>query len=340
MKRNTKRNTQRTTGGGRAGRTGFSVIELLVVIAIMSLLLALSSAAVMRVRVVQQVRRSSDVVEKLQVAVDNQYKAIIAQAQTDMRLKSTQDATQLINFFGGDTDTALAMLTYCRIRQSFPQTFAEVQLSQTANINGVNTPYFTVGGAFFPVKSQFLPLVNTSSANLTASQQSAALLYAAVSGTGAGGSTFASDEALAGATLDFSNQGSATVRVYKDAWNQPVGFCRFGQNAELQNPPWTNALSQGQNKSQDPLDPSGKLLFWAGGNTSAATTASSFIFLNNGDQANATSFNGANRRIVVYSCGQNMTYESLNITSAGSKFSNQDDILGYRLTQLGQKGTQ
>jgi hypothetical protein len=320
----------------------------MVVLGIIGVLVALSIGAVMRIQTVQQIRSSSDVVEKVQVAVDNQYKALIAQAQTDMRNQS-QDATALINYFNGDTDSALALLTYCRVRQSFPQTFAEVQTLPTVLVNGQNIPYFTVGGAFFQLKSQFAPFANAAtmpSTNLTPSQQSAALLYAAVAQTGAGGSTFASDEALTSAHFDFQVPGSVTIHVYKDAWNQPIGYCRFGTNSELQNPPYANTtIPPGATIPYiDPLDPAGKLYNWANNSGAAskaqATTFAATLFLNNGDLANATWFDASNRRPVVYSTGYNLLYESLNnTTNTTPGKGGLDDILGYRLTQLGQRGT-
>ena len=139
--------------------------------------------------------------------------------------------------------------------------------------------------------------------------------------------------------MDFLPTGGATtIRVYKDAWGQPIGFCRFGYNTELQNAPYVNA-GPGV-VSFDPLDPAGKLNYWAlnGIPNNQAPAAVSVLFLNNGDAANAVGFTGTNRRPVVYSTGQNMQYESLDnapFVANGTP----DDILGYRLVQLGQKGT-
>jgi len=203
---------------------------------------------------------------------------------------------------------------------------------------------------------------STPAGNLTASQQSAALLYAAVAQTGAGGSTFNSDDATAANQIDFVQTGSPTVRVYMDSWKNPIGFCRFGFNyngpnnvqetanaylylptntpyngmsynmgkgvQSLQDPPYANSSTA----LNDPLDPVGKLQGhkWANNGQWAE------LFLINGDPANAVSFNGSNRRPVVYSVGPNGIYESLNMTRLGSSYS--DDIMGYHYTQLGQSG--
>jgi prepilin-type N-terminal cleavage/methylation domain-containing protein len=317
-------------------RSGFTLLELLVVISIIAILVALSMAAVMRVRLSQEVRSSSMTVEKLQVAVDAQHKAIIAQATQDIRSQAPQDARAMMDLMGQDADAALAILTYCRIRQSFPQVFAEV------------TP-FSVGGFTFQVKGQFAAFQGAPSGNLTASQQSAALLYAAVSQTGAGGQNFASDETLSSNQLDFQEPGSPTIHVYMDLWKQPIGYCRFGTNPQLQLPPYINAngkpISSSANinvVSNDPLDPSGKLYVWAKFLSPAqANATAAVLFLNNGDVANATAFDATNRRLVVYSTGPNRAYESLNQVPGSSQFGTSgslDDILGYQLTQLGQQG--
>jgi hypothetical protein len=141
-----------------------------------------------------------------------------------------------------------------------------------------------------------------------------------------------------GSTMDFTAgtlpTGNLTTRVYKDGYKNPVGYCRFGSNTELQNPPYVNTKST----SYDPLDPTGKLATWFGTLSTAQKTAIlSTLFLSNSDPANATSLNGTNRLPVVFSIGLNGTYESLDMNPVNIKG---DDVLGYRLVQIGQRGTQ
>jgi prepilin-type N-terminal cleavage/methylation domain-containing protein len=333
-------------------REGFTLIELMVVVGILAILVALSAAAIMRVQNAQQNRSSQDVVEKVQTALNNQYKAIIDQARNDIGngRALTQDAQAMVNYAeanGGDADTALALLTYARIRWNFPQTFAEVQP-------------FTVAGFKYAPKSNFAAFAGAAGpANVQdAWKQSALLLYAATADTGAGGSVFAS-EATNMAKKSFTVDG-VTATAYMDAWQNPIGFCRFGTNAELQNttPSKQMPTVYANNKNKqiinsngksntvtitDPLDSGGKLYQLSLNNPNGAAAIASVVFLNDGDAANATSFNGVIRVPVVYSVGKNGIYESLgNSPSNGGQAAQieNDDILGYRLTQIGFKGTQ
>lgn len=339
-------------------RDGFSLLELLVVMAIIALLLALSFSGIMSVRKAQQVRSTTTTIQKVQSAVDARYKAIIAQAQIDISTGggSSQDAQSMIDFFNGDREAAKALLTYARLRQAFPQTFAEVSLPNTfTNSAGQTIPYFTAGNYIYPVKSEFLPFVGVSPGSLQPWQQSAALLYAAVSQTGVGGSAFNSDDAMAGNQMDLTGAQQA-FRVYMDAWRQPIGFNRFGYNVNgasnltngtvslntgkatesLQDPPYVS--NNPNNVSNDPLDPAGKLQTWGW----ASSSQYSALFININDLGSISTFttpmpfNGSNRLPVVFSVGPNGFYESLNMTKLGSTYA--DDIMGYQYTQLGQSG--
>lgn len=303
-------------------RGGFTLVELLVVLGIIVVLVALSTAAVQRYRISQQVRSSEDIVLKLQHALDNQMEQIVAQVGKDRRSQTPQ-FTAMVSFCGGDADRAEALLCYCRLRQAFPQTAAEL-----------NQASFTLGGVTFTRPKHFDQLAGVATSN-DVHDVSAAILYLLASQTGTGGATF-SGQATEGAETEIPLAGlNQPVRVYKDAFNLRVGFYRFGTNQEMQVPPYVNPKPGAASK--DPFDPLSKLynggLEWINGQLNR-TTAQQVLFVNNGDPANATGFSLANRGPVVYSAGKNKRYEQLN----NSPNPDGDDLLGYRLRQLGARG--
>src|SRR5581483_8304825 len=116
---------------------------MMVVVGIITLLVALLTAAVQRVRVNAQVRASEDIVIKLQQALDNQREAIVTQVGVDRRNRTTEFQA-LRSFAGDDDDRAEALLLYCRLRQAFPQTATELQSQISSGVYG-----FTLGGVNF-----------------------------------------------------------------------------------------------------------------------------------------------------------------------------------------------
>jgi prepilin-type N-terminal cleavage/methylation domain-containing protein len=276
-------------------RRAFSLIELLVVIAIITILAGLVMAGVSAIRTLQQSRTTDDIVTKVQNGIEVQRKAMTDQARADRRAR-TQDFQNLLTYCGGDEDRAEALLMYLKLRHVFPQTYAEA----TSNV--------TIAGYInWPPHKAYAGIPNLSS--LSAEQQSAALLYFALLNMGASGNSFEMDS-VNSAKMDIATG----VTVFKDGWNNPVGFKRFYEAAELNNSPFTDVKST----FKDPYDVLGKLSGW---NPTPSTLKT------NAQTAVGSNFDNNNKSITAFSAGQDKAYNTA------------DDVFGYRLLKLGNKGT-
>jgi prepilin-type N-terminal cleavage/methylation domain-containing protein len=281
-----------------APRGGFTLIELLVVIAIMALLAALIAAGIGAVRTSQLSKTTDQTLTKLQTGLDAQWRAVADKARRDGL------PGELVAFCDGDQDRARALHIYAKLRQAFPQTFAEAQTD------------FSLGGALYP-RSRTFAAATTPTA-LSAGEQSAALLYMILANSAVGGVTFQADDVTQGAQ---GQVGSFTV--FKDAWGTPIAFERFANNAELQ----TASYASTKGASRDPVDVLGKLMNWPNPappppespNKLTAQTALGVVL------------DGSNKRITVVSAGPDKEFQG--VTAVDS-----DDSFGYRLVRQGNRG--
>lgn len=296
-------------------RRGLTLIELLVVLGILTLLAALVMSGVAAVRDRQMVNSSANTVGKLQDAIDTQVKALVDQAAKDRRDRTGVFQNQtFMTFCGNDDDRAQALLAYLKLRHAFPQTYTEATTNVQLLAAGINWP---------PHKAYAnLPAISAWTSPTGPDEQSAALLYIGLSSMGAGGSAFASDDATSGNQTDWVSNG-ITARVFTDAWKRPIGFKRFFEHAELNNAPYANQKDFANGRSIDPFDPLGKL----------ATPTSSWLATTQTQAQNTVgaSFNKGNKVITAYSWSSDKTPNNLDPAM--------DDIVGYRLRQLGSNAT-
>ena len=204
----------------RARRRGFTFVELLVVIAIISVLAALVTAGVTRVRASQMTKSTEQALTKLSLGFDQQWKATLDQARDDGRQGKIPVGVQA--WCNNDRDRATALWAYTLLRLEFPQTFHEAR-----------TPV-VLGTAVIPPKQTFASVPDVLPTNLTEYRlQSAVLFYLIMSERGGRGMVFSADDVASG-DVTFS---AGTFRVFKDAWGNPICFERFTASPDANQAP-------------------------------------------------------------------------------------------------------
>jgi len=284
-------------------RRAFTLTELLVVIGIIVVLTALLMSGVSAVRIRQQERTTEDIVRKVQQGINNQVKILNDQARSDRRNR-TAVYLGLLTFCGGDEDRTEALLMYCKLRQAFPQNYNEA-------LNG-----FSIGGVTFPRHTTYASLP-TGSTSTTPELESAILLHMAMEGMAAGGNQFELESA--NSAQDDLLVGNFTGKVFTDARRNPICFKRFLSAAtlgELNTPTYTNVKVA----LKDPWDPQGKL------STTTSTWNPTQSPLTQVQTTLGAAFDNNNKIITAYSFGQDKTLGTA------------DDVYGYRLLKLGNKG--
>jgi prepilin-type N-terminal cleavage/methylation domain-containing protein len=336
-------------------RAGFTLIELMTVIGIIALLVALIAGGIAKVRTGQQTAAAEQTVNKLQIALDQQWKAVLDQCKQD-RVKKTQNFATLLSFCGGDADLAETLWAYMNLIREFPQTFAEAT-------NPVKIP----GVLSIPARNTFASVSGTSSGNAT--EQAAVLLYLNLSEKGNRGMGFNADDVTASAQSNLVIGGS-NFRVFVDPWGGPITFLRFadygapptsgGSPFELQATPFLNANAV----SPDSLDPQAKLpkfMYNYNSMTNSWLINSNGTAIQSGLNANITlhpiffptsPVSGPsppsaspppllrNKIITAISTGPNLNFEDDplgNNATGNNSTGGTDDLFGYRLRKLGQK---
>lgn len=336
-------------------RAGFTLVEMLAVIGILALLAALTAAGIGKVRAAQMQRISEQTVIKLQLAIDQQFKAAVADQA--MRDRLTYDTTKIPLKIRDDTnntganevklDRAAALWAYILAKREFPQNFQEA-LTTNVNIGGSGGS----GGYAFQPRKTFSSVPNLAP-TVQPEDQAAHLLYLIITEKGSSGMNTVMDEATQSAQGEVKFAGATgSYRVFTDAWGTPISFRRLAepnvsptaQTAvdELNQPPYV----RGSGTDNDSLDPKG-LLRQLGG---TAKTAYSTVFppgavpgTPNQSGAASTWFTGRNNQPAVFSAGLNRNVVNtapLQLWNPGhtdGQFGG-DNLVGVRLRRQGNRG--
>jgi hypothetical protein len=202
-----------------------------------------------------------------------------------------------------------------RLRQEFPQTFAEVRM----------TNVFAAAPSLIPVygpKPQYLLAIGAG--NGTPATESAALLLVVLS-QGKGGAAFNAEEIGPVQTIDL---GGKPMRVLADAWGNPMCLRRWATDGEmalranelaneLNLPPYVTP-AQVISGNFDPQDPDGRLkaTIWTVPVNRNGAILWFTVPLNN---TIADPFNGLNRGPYIVSAGKDAILAS------------DDDLYSFRL---------
>jgi type II secretory pathway pseudopilin PulG len=300
-----------------------TLVEILIVVAIMVILLAITSAAVQKTVEGQRNRTSREQCYKLQQSLDIEYERVVKQCDSDRLNKKIPP--EIVQYCGDDMNRAVAVWTAIKLRQQFPENFAEATsyVYIDSGVLATGAPSGTASWSLKPLAT-FTEVAGLSSAGLPqpARDESAALLYIIMTKKSVGGAeamAAAGDDLGQQVTLTFNAGGSTRdLKAFKDGWNKPVGFRRwYGSIAgedEVQAAEYAGSGSPTTTpKSYDPLDTRSLLLGWTDAAKQAQVSQSPWYF------------NGRNRLATVYSLGKIDTDAS-------------DDLMGFRLRRYGNSG--
>lgn len=309
----------------RRSRRGFTLLELLTVLAIIGILVTLTTGAVFRLRNARLEVTTSETLEKLQGAWEQQHKA----ALDTIRKEEVPPVTlQLATSYGGDAALAKVMHLKFRLRQEFPDRLTDIDPTtagfQPTGDAGLDA-YLPTLRATYRVKSTYSqPNMYAALATGNLQQQNAALLFLAFSKM-RGGAGFDAEAIGSNATGTLS-LNNMQFKIFRDSWDKPIGFVRQPDTAnwatvvgELNDAPYIDLAKQPVGK-RDSYDPDGKLFTLSTyGNATPQKT------LWNGINFWIGSVNdGLHRRTVIFSAGLK------------SGFTEGDEFYGFRIKGTGK----
>lgn len=304
----------------RRCRPGFTLLEMMVVISIIALLAALSVTAVFRVQQTQREVNTNHTLRKAQIGLDQQRKAaqfLISKENptNDIKVLTSTDGLGTIL----DNQRARALHTKLRMKQEFPQNYAEARYTFKGKYSSLNSAYGP--------KTIYSAAIGAGSD--TPEKESAALLMITLS-LGRGGVNFNIDEIGPTQTIDV---GGKQIKVLIDEWGTPICMRRWVLDdqpdilTELNDQPFVTA-EQITNDRRDPDDPERKLKSWGmAGNGNPQYKADATLWFTEPLLPKPVDpFNAMNRGPYLVSAGKDKV------------FGTADDMYSFRIQGAGRGG--
>lgn len=233
----------------KSPRAAFTLLELLVVIGIIALLATITVSAVFHLREGQTEVNTSRDLRKIHIGLEQQWKAAVDTINTkekpsDKLLDACKNSDGSRN-----NDRAKALHLKLRLRQEFPQTFAEFR-SAVANFPEYN-PKQLYQKALGP---------NWTGVKGRSPEEESAVLLLLILSQGRGGIEFNTQDVATVQTRSLSD--GTQVRVLVDRWSNPISFRRWALDTdpvlgELNQPPFVDPKAPAN--KYDPQDPDAKL---------------------------------------------------------------------------------
>jgi len=229
-------------------RPAFTLLEMLVVISIIGLLAALSLSAVFRLQESARETNTNTGLRKIHIGLDQQVKAARDTIAKETPSAWVANLTSSIDSNGSiveDKTRAKALHMILRMRQEFPQTYAEARALAGDTAYGPKQIYTTAIGT----------------GNSTPDLEAAALLFVVLS-QNRGGITFNVEESGRTEVIDV---GGKQVRVLMDEYGTPFCLRRWATDNEmnmlpadeLNQPPFVTE-KQKLSGNRDLADPEGR----------------------------------------------------------------------------------
>ena len=321
-------------------RPGFSLIEMLVAISITAILLALLGAELSKTTEAPAAKNSTkQQADKLQKSIDAEVDRVVKQCNTDRT--NSAIPPQIVTYSDNDVNRALAVWTAMKLRQQFPDTFADANTTTHVTQNAVGAlavrvvtptnptlPNGETSVYRLPPLTTFADVQTTGlTAPTAANEESGVLLYiilAKKSVGGGGAMTAAADDLSQGMMRTVTVTGvPSRSTTFADAW-EFHGTRRWDTSDEVQQPPYLDVTLPGPRSPRAPRPPPE---FRVGGWMDPVNPTQPNVKRTQLQTAGLFFFNNRNRTAAVYSPGKDKAVD--NPINSG------DDIVGFRTRRYG-----